>query len=84
MAILSFIKPTFGKLLLAIIGTALASFFMYDYLLNNTFVCLAVGCPTVQEIARNQMFSFFIPLFLVLGYVFSCSIMWGYGKIRGR
>lgn len=84
MAIKFFFRPSIGKLLLTIILAALASLLVYSYLLDNTFVCKAIGCPTVQEAVGGAMFSFFVPLFLIIGYIFSCGIIWGTKKILKR
>jgi len=78
-----FLKPEWRKIVLFIILSILISVYVYDWLLNNVVVCKALVCPTVEQVAQENMIRF-LPFILIISYFLSCFILWIYNKVKKK
>ncbi len=80
-----FFKLTKSKVISSLIIFIIISHILLDlwsYLPPGTFRCLAIGCEPIfnasRMLARSSL------LFLILSYLLSCLIIFGYNKIRRK
>jgi len=78
-----FLKPDLKKVIIFIILSLSISYYAYNWLLNNLLTCRAIGCPTVEEIALQDMI-LLAPIILIVNYLLSCLIFWIYDKSKKK
>lgn len=77
-----FLKPDWRKIVLFVILSVVLSVYVFLWITTHTAVCLAIGCPTIEEVALGGLVTA-LPFILVFSYILSCLIIFAYDKLRG-
>ena len=77
-----FLKPDWRKIVLFVILSLVLSVYVFLWITTHTAVCLAIGCPTIEEVALQGLITL-LPFILILSYILSCFIIFAYDKLKG-